>query len=273
VDSRVDWQPLLRTAHPCDHLVQLYTDDGFLARAVVHFLGTGLREGEAAVMVTTPEHLDAFTRALVAHVDVAAARARHQLVAVDAASCLATFMVAGKPDREAFRAAIDPVLDRVRAAGFQNVRLHGEMVNLLRQHDVDATVQLEELWNELLVDRRVALLCAYRIDNFDRHAHRGLLHRISRTHSHLIPVEDYERLDDAVDLAYRDVFGAQGNTAELRDLLVARCAPIPAMPRGQAALHAVQDFKDRMADHILERARFHYEKAERQSARRTESAR
>lgn len=35
------WEGLLRTPHPCDHLVQLYTDDAFLTRAVAVFVGLG----------------------------------------------------------------------------------------------------------------------------------------------------------------------------------------------------------------------------------------
>src|SRR5213593_889288 len=47
------WERLLRTPHPRDHVVQLYTDDHFLGRAVAHFLGGGLRYGDGAVITTS----------------------------------------------------------------------------------------------------------------------------------------------------------------------------------------------------------------------------
>jgi hypothetical protein len=121
-----------------------------------------------------------------------------------------------------------------------------------------AALQLEALWTELLAERRIALLCAYRIDNFDRHVHRGLLHQISRSHSHLVPVEDYARFDEAVDRAYRDVFGAGGDTAALRQLMVSQPLSTTRMPSAQAALVALRQLRGDIADAVLARAREYY---------------
>jgi hypothetical protein len=258
MESTQSWQPLLRTPRPCDHLIQLYTDEAFLTRAVTHFVGCGLAEGEAAVIIATPPHVDAFKERLAAGVDLAEALARDQLVILDAESCLAQFMVEGTPDRAAFFAVVNAVLDRVRNAGHDRIRLFGEMVNLLWDHNLAATVQLEGLWNEVLADHRVCLLCAYRIDNFDRHAHRGMLHQISRYHSHFIPVEDYGRLEEAVDRAYHDVFGKTGDARGLRDLFVSQHPSAPLMPSGQAALHALRGLQDTIADQVLERTSRYY---------------
>jgi hypothetical protein len=260
------WQSLLRAPHPCDHVVQLYKDEAFLIRAVTHFMGTGLATGEAGVLIATPDHVAAVTERLAAAVDVKDALARDQLVLLDAETCLARFLVDGVPDREAFLALANGVLDRVQAAGHAKVRVFGEMVNLLWENNLPATVKLEALWSEILAERQVCLLCAYRIDNFDQHAHRGLLHRISRSHSHLVPVEDYARLDAAVDRAYRDVFGDRADTATLRRLLVSQPSAAAAMPPGQAALVALRDVRGDIADAVLARARDYYEPS---SARRT----
>ena len=207
MSSVSSWESLLRAPRPCDHVVQLYKDEGFLLRAVTHFMGTGLAQGEAGVPVATPSHVKAVTEHLARTIDVPAALARDQLVLLDAETCLQSFMVDGRPDRSAFFTLAHGVLDRVESAGHPKVRLFGEMVNLLWETNLPATVQLEALWSEVLAERQVSLLCAYQLDNFDPHVHRGLLHRISRSHSHLVPVENYERLDAAVDRAYRDVFG------------------------------------------------------------------
>ena len=254
------WESLLRTPHPRDHVVQLYTDDQFLGRAVAHFLGGGLRDGEAAVIIGTPPHVHLFTDRLTAvGVNVPEAVARGQLVIADAKECLDRFMLDGMPDRAAFLATVMPVLERIRAAGYLNIRLFGEMVNLLWDHNLDATVRLEELWNEVLADQGVSLLCAYRIDPFDLHAHRGVLHQVSRCHSHLIPVDDYERLDRAVEHALGDTFGQDAK--ELRQLITTRYPPATSMPAAEAALFAVRSLSPSIADALLDRARHHYRRA------------
>jgi KaiC/GvpD/RAD55 family RecA-like ATPase len=234
------------------------TSEGVL-RSVADFAGSALAEGAAAVLIATAEHAGAFAARLAARgIDIAAAVARHQLVALDAETCLAAFLRGGAPDRDAFLALVLPVLERARDAGYAQVRLFGEMVDLLWSENREGTVQLEELWNELLADHGVSLLCAYRVDNFDPDTHRGVLHRISRCHSHLIPADDYERLDRAVDRAYTDVFGVCGEPREFREIMLAHRAPATQMPSGQAALIALRDVSPDIADEVLARARLHY---------------
>jgi len=251
------WESLLRTPHPRDHVVQLYTDDHVLGRAVAHFLGGGLRDGDAAVIIATPAHVRLFTERFTAvGVGVQETVDRGQLVISDAETCLDRFMVDGLPDRAAFLATITPILEGVRAAGYPTIRLFGEMVNLLWDHNLEATVRLEELWNEVLADQGVSLLCAYRIDPFDAHANRGVLHQVSRCHSHLVPVDDYERLDRAVERALGDTFGQ--DASELRRLITTRYPVATSMPASEAALFAVRNLSPGIADALLDRARHYY---------------
>lgn len=252
------WQPLLRAAQPCDHIVQLYPDDGFLTQTVTQFIGTGLLAGEAGVIVATPRHVRAFDEHLDIMLDVTEARAAERLLVFDAEASLAGLLGDGRLDRATFLGFVNAMLDRAQAAGNGHVRLFGEMVNLLYDRDPEATEQLEQMWNAVLAERRVSLLCAYRLDNFDRHLHRGLLHQITRSHSHVVPVEHYQRLESAVDRAYREVFGADGETATLRDLLVAGVPTSPVMPSAQAALVALRGLRTDIADAVLERARHYY---------------
>jgi MEDS: MEthanogen/methylotroph, DcmR Sensory domain len=253
------WESLFRAPHPCDHFVQLYTDDGFLARGVAQFVGRGLADGEGAIIIATPEHVALFADAFGERgVDVADTVRRGQLVLADAEDCLAKFMVDGMPDRGAFLGILTRLVEGVRAAGYPKLRLYGEMVDLLWRENLDATVQLEELWNEALTAQRVSLLCAYRIDNFDRYAHRAVLPEITRAHSHLIPVDDYDRLERAVDCAYAEVFGADGESDAFRALLLSGGAASAVMPHAQAALLALRGISGRTADAVLERARHHY---------------
>jgi hypothetical protein len=253
------WGALYQTPHPCDHFVQLYTDEQFLARGVAEFLGTGLAAGEAAVIIATPGHVDLFRAALTeAGVDVADAVRRGRLLFADAAECLAKFMIDDMPDGRAFSALVTGMLESLRAGGNEKVRLYGEMVDLLWRENLDATVRLEELWNETLTAERVSLLCAYGIDNFDRRTHRRVLPEITRVHSHLVPVDDYDRLDRAVERAYTDVFGVDGDAEGFRALLLSGSAASAVMPSAEAALLALRGVSARTADAVLERARHHY---------------
>jgi hypothetical protein len=211
------------------------------------------------VIIATPEHADLFKKSLRATgLDVAALIEREQFVVFDARTCLAELMVDGMPDRDKFVNLVMPVFARVRAAGYEKIRLYGEMVNLLWDHNMAGTVALEELWNQVLADTGLSLLCAYSIDNFDRHAHRGVLHQIARCHSHFIPVDDYGRLEHAVDRAYADVFGTRGDPRSLRSLITARATAHAEMPPAQAALFALNGLSSNIADAVLERTRYHY---------------
>ncbi len=259
MSATASWEGLLRTPHPCDHLVQLYNDEAFLARAVSLFVGIGLADGEGAVIIATPEHVTLFRKSLRgAGLDVDALIEREQLLFFDAKTCLAEFMVDAMPDRDKFVNLVTPVFTRIRAAGYEKIRLYGEMVNLLWDHNLAGTVALEDLWNQVLADTGLSLLCAYSIDNFDRHAHRGVLHQISRCHSHFIPVDDYGRLEQAVDRAYADVFGTRGDPRSLRSLITARATANTVMPPAQAALFALNGLSSGIADAVLERTRYHY---------------
>jgi hypothetical protein len=47
------------------------------------------------------------------------------------------------------------------------------------------------------------MFCSYLMDNFNGDVHAHMLPRLGTNHSHLIPVEDYARLERAVDDALR----------------------------------------------------------------------
>ena len=260
--TTTSWESQLRAPAPCDHFVQLYQDEAFLARAVFHFLGAGLAKSEAVVIIATPAHNALITdRLAAAGFDVPDLIARRQLVVLEAEQCLGQFMVDGLPDRVAFFTLVKSALDPIRAAGFATVRLYGEMVDLLWDHNLAGTLELEALWGELVAEQGVSLLCAYQIDNFDRNSHQSILHRLCHCHSHVIPVEDYERFERAVTRAYADVFGTAGDGETLRTLLTADGAVTPQMPSGQRALLALRGVSPSLADSVLERARLHYDGA------------
>src|SRR5262249_49464152 len=177
---------------------------------------------------------------------------------LDAAGMLEALSTDGVPQRERFRLVVGGAIDRLARAGFPKVRACGEMVDLLRPRDFEATLLLETLWNEILVERGVTLLCSYGIDPFDERSYRGLVQRVAATHSHLIPVEDYARLDRAVDRAYAEVFGSHEDGRGLRAAFLQYFERPAAMPDAEAALLAVREFMPRSADAVIASARRHY---------------
>jgi len=254
------WNAVLDAPAPCDHLVQLYTDDHALVATVSRFIERGLQDGEGVVAIATRAHWTDIAAQLTSRgFDVAAALAGGQLAMLDAHETLDRLTVAGTPDASAMRAAVAPVLESMRRAGYEVIRGFGEMVDILnRGGKLAAAIRLEELWNELLAVERISLLCAYAVDAFDRGEYAETLPRIGGVHSHLMPVEDGERLERAIDRAFIDVFGIHGDTRLLRELFVRDLPDRTAMPAGHGALIALRELDARLADAVLERAGGHY---------------
>lgn len=145
-----------------DHVVQFYEHEDDLAALVGSYLGAAAADGEAVVVIASPEHAEVFQAALCeAGVDLAAARAGGRLVVLDAAATLERLMVAGVPDAGAFDASVGAVV-RAAGAGGRRVRAYGEMVALLwAAGDVTGALELEQLWNALAAESPFSLVCAY----------------------------------------------------------------------------------------------------------------
>lgn len=254
------WDAVLAAPEPCDHLVQLYTSEDALVSTVARFIQHGLSDGEGVVAITTAAHWTKITERLTAAgIDVAATQATQQLVMCDAHDTLTRLMRDGMPDRGATRTAVTGAVDTARSTDRRKVRAFGEMVDILnRRGNLAAAIRLEELWNELLDEERIALLCAYAVDAFDRSEYKTTLPSIGHVHSHLMPVEDCDRLERAIDRAFVDIFGIYGDTRLLRELFVRQLPDETAMPAAQGALFALRSLDTRLADAVLERAATHY---------------
>ncbi len=178
-----------QTAPGHDHVVEFYETEAFLVGTVADFVVPALRCGDAAIVVATAQHRAAFAAAIDAEgVDLAAAIADGRYQAFDAADLLATFMVDGAPDADRFEAVIGTVVDRAAASG-RRVKVYGEMVALLwADGEVNSTIAVEDLWNDLAAERSFSLLCAYPMGDFDD-ATRAAFKQICTQHSEVLPVE------------------------------------------------------------------------------------
>jgi PAS domain S-box-containing protein len=199
-----------------EHVVGFYETDRFLADTVGDFVGPGLHAGCAAIVVATAEHRLMFETALcAAGIDVDHAIEADRYIALDAAELLETFMVAGAPDAQRFRAVIGDVLARA-GAGRRRVRVYGEMVaRLWAAGNTGAAIALEGLWNELAHTHEFSLLCAYPTSAFEDPAGVGAFELVCRSHTSVIPSEGYSLLGGA-DEKRREVARLQQENAALR---------------------------------------------------------
>src|SRR3954452_2108450 len=235
------WDHLLVHAAPRDHIVHLYQDQDFLNRVVCRFAAAALANGEGVILVPTLAHWDAFRPRLVAEgVDVKGAQDRGQLTVIDADELLPRVMRHTMPDGPMFVGLAGEIIARTRTAGrYTNVRWWGEMVNVLWERgDVAASMNLEDLFDQVGREQNVAVFCSFMMDNFNGDVHTRMLPRLGDNHSHLIPVEDYARLERAVADALRQTVGAV-EAGILQEKLLERYDPPLHMPRSQALLLAL----------------------------------
>jgi hypothetical protein len=203
------------------HLVQFYEEADFLADAITLFIGTGLRNGEAGVIIAKPEHralvLDRLERE---ELEPARLQAEGQLLLLDAQQTLDGLLVDGQPQWGAFEQAIGGLVRPARQK-FGFVRAYGEMVGLLRdQGQSPASLLLEGFWNKLGQTDVFSLLCAYHLQAFGRQADADDFAKICRTHSHVLPSESYLRLPAARD-QFRNVAHLQQHHLAMQQRLQA----------------------------------------------------
>ena len=260
VDRCAPWDGLLASAGPRDHIVQLYQDQQFLNRAVCRFAASALANGEGVILVPTAAHWDAFRPRLEAEgVHIEAAQACGQLTVVDADTLLPQFMRDAMPAAPVFLGLAGEVIATARGGGrYPKVRWWGEMVNVLWERgDVVASMALEDQFDRLADQHEIAIFCSFVMDNFDGEVHTRMLPRLGQNHSHLIPVEDYARLERAVADALRETVGPDEARVLEQQLLSRYAAPFQ-MPRSQALLLALRDALPRVADSVLTRSRTLY---------------
>jgi hypothetical protein len=160
------------------------------------------------------------------------------------------------PDAPVFMGLAADVIKSTRDdARYPRVRWWGEMVNVLwEQGNVGASMSLEDQFDRLAKHHEIAIFCSFVMDNFNNEVHSRLLPRLGQNHSHLIPVEDYARLERAVADALRETVGAD-DARVLEEQLLSKGSPPLKMPRSQALLLALRQNLPDLAVSVLARSR------------------
>jgi hypothetical protein len=125
---------------------------------------------------------------------------------------------------------------------------------------VAASMDLEDQFDRLAREQEIAIFCSFVMDNFNGEVHSRMLPRLGQNHSHLIPVEDYARLERAVADALRDTVGAD-EARILEEQLLSRHPSPFQMPRSQALLLSLRDTLPLVAEAVLTRSRKLYQAA------------
>lgn len=214
------WERLLERPHSRGHFVQVYkADEVDLTRNVGRYLWEGLRLGEGAVVIVTPEHRELFTRHLVQlGADVPVLLNSNQLVFLDAHQTLAKFMVDGQPDWQRFEKVVRRAMRQVaRKEDAEGLRAYGEMVGLLwKARQFAAAIRLEQLWNKLLEQSSFSLYCAYAIDLFGKEFDPANLEGVLCTHTHLVPAQPDGSLEAALNHSLDEILGGKADALRVR---------------------------------------------------------
>ena len=157
---------VLANPQPCGHIVYPYTNESQVAEAVCLFTTSGLRKGEAVILVMSADHCGPIRQRLETEgFDLAELETAGRLICKDARDLLSTFFTGGKLDDVAFKTGIGELIEKAKMASGNrpgtHVRVFGEMVDLIWKNDLANTQRLEELWNEVIEAHSVPLLCAY----------------------------------------------------------------------------------------------------------------
>jgi hypothetical protein len=174
-----------------NHEVGFYSDDGHLLDDLAQFIGTALKNGNAAIVVATPSHRDSLRATLQMNgLNVGAAIDQGTYIALDAADTLAAVMINGMPDRVRFLKLLGGlILTTAEAAKTQSnkqgrVAIFGESVNLLwAQGEEEAAIEFERLGNELLKDYDAEILCGYSLHTVPGGMQDSMFTRVCAEHS------------------------------------------------------------------------------------------
>jgi hypothetical protein len=158
MQGKFDWA----TVAPGEHIAHFYEGDDELLDALSVYVGEGLKQGDGAIVIATPEHLRALRYRLDSmDADLIRAMFEDRYITLDANVALTSFMVDGLPDERLFGEMARSLLRRASGSN-RRVRGFGEMVALLwAAGKSDATLKLEQMWNQFSRAHAVSILCSY----------------------------------------------------------------------------------------------------------------
>lgn len=171
---------------PCDHLVQVYDNDKIFLDTLEGFVGSGFLAGDSVIIIASASHLNALNKRLRKHAfNLDSLIKSDQYIPLEAEETLSKLLVKNWPDEQLFSNLISQLIERA-GKNDRKIRAFGEMVAILwEQGHNGATVQLENLWNQLHHKKPFQLFCAYPKSGFTQCANHSI-EQICQTHSKVI---------------------------------------------------------------------------------------
>ncbi len=171
---------------PCDHVLQIYENDGVFLDTLAGFVGGGINAGDCCIVIATTVHLEALESRLTNYgIQVHDLISESRYIPLNAEETLSKFMVNDWPDEALFNKTISGVIEKSGGSD-RRIRAFGEMVALLwAKGNNGATVQLEYLWNKFCEKQSLCLFCAYPKSGFTDDIGRSVMH-VCHSHSKMI---------------------------------------------------------------------------------------
>ena len=242
------------------HIVQFADADETLLANVTEYLLAGWAQGEALLVIATPERNAAFVRALrQSGSDPDAAIRERRLLFAEAEQTLSRFLDDGQPDWHRFQRTIGALIAQLRPRPEDTgLRTYSEMVGILWKASLSAAIRVEQFWNEFLSAHSLHLFCSYPINVFGKDFHPATLRPLLSAHTHLVPSRGNRDLGSAVDRAMDEILGP--SVRKERSLFSANDPPAwPIMPEAEASILWLRSNFPLCADEILARARQYFQ--------------
>jgi hypothetical protein len=158
--------------NPGHHAVQIYAESAALCESVTDFVADGLAAAQPALVIATPLHCDLVVRGLSARrFDVPGALAQGAMLLFDAHESLKVTACGCSVDASRFREVVGLALERLMPSAADAVaRVYSDLSDVLwRTGEIEAALQVEAYWNELLAEYPFSLLCGCSMEPFFGH--------------------------------------------------------------------------------------------------------
>jgi DNA-binding NarL/FixJ family response regulator len=171
------------------HEAGFYSSDQTLVDHLSDFVGAALKRGNAAIVVATESHRENLLPRLQGQgLDMTAALEQGRYAAFDAVDTLSLCMQDQILDEVRFSRLVGNRIQAAANAAQQErnrVAVFGECVQLLwEQGNPEATIALERLWNQEILERYDAeVLCGYSADILQGRASNPLIDKIRAEHT------------------------------------------------------------------------------------------
>lgn len=188
--SSAPWKAIAPCSEAPDHVVYFYEEGAFPDASVADFLWAGIEANEGVLVLATPEHTDTLKTRLGARgVDVDALVQSGLLALRDAQEVVDAIQGERLPDATRFDAIVGSLVDSLAERSESGrTRIYGECVALLAdEKNVEGSIALELLWNQLQASRAFSLCCGYPIHHFSHQSLAEAFLQVCDAHDHVVP--------------------------------------------------------------------------------------